>query len=320
MFNFNKMPRGITTRAPEQELGFGKTVTAATRLMNADGKFNVERQKTGLWDNTYFNLVTMDWWRFVLLVLAAFVAMNCLFAAAYCCIGIEHLNGIKPGGPLENFAQGYFFSSQTLTTVGYGHISPNSLLSNTLASFESFLGLLSFALVSGLLYGRFSRQRAKIVFSEKLLVAPYRSGTALMFRMGNARRSEIIEVDVQVILAINQLAENGDLERKYYTLDLELNHISFFSLSWTIVHSLNERSPIYGFSEEELKGALAEFMVLVRGMDEANHQSVHARHSYVAEEMAWNARFLPVISRNKRGQPHVLNRQIGAFERLVSAG
>ncbi len=316
MFNFNKMPRGITNRLPERELGFGKTITTISRMMNPDGRFNVERQTTGLWDNTYFNLVTMPWLTFVLLVLAAFIIMNCLFALLYCGIGVEHLSGMEPGSFTQNFANAYFFSSQTLTTVGYGHISPNGLITNILASFESFLGLLSFALISGLLYGRFSRQRAKIVFSENMLVAPYRSGRGIMFRMGNARRSEIIETEVQVILAINQLSENDTLERKFFSLELEINRVSFFSLSWTIVHALDERSPIFGFTHEDLSAANVEFMVLVKGTDEANHQNVHARRSYVADEIVWNARFLPVISRNKEGLPHVLNRQIGAFELL----
>lgn len=320
MFNFNKMPRVVANRLPEQELGFGKTVTTGSRMMNPDGRFNVERQSTGLWDNTYFNLVSMRWWKFVLLALATFIAMNCLFASLYCLVGVEHLSGITPGCFLQNFAYAYFFSSQTLTTVGYGHISPEGTPANILASFESFLGLLSFALISGLLYGRFSRQRAKIVFSEHMLVAPYRGGRGLMFRMGNARRSEIIETEVQIILAINQGGENGALERKFFALQLEISRVSFFSLSWTVVHALDENSPVFGFTPEDLKAANAEFLVLVKGTDEANHQNVHARRSYVAEEIIWHARFLPVISRNKGGLPHVLNRRIGSYELLQPEG
>lgn len=314
MLQLGRIPRRIINKTPESELGFGKTITYADRLMNTDGSFNVERQSTGPWDNTYFNLVTMPWGYFVLLVLAAFVVMNSFFSLLYCAIGIEHLNGATPGGFFHNFAQAYFFSSQTLTTVGYGHISPNGLAANTLASFQSFLGLLSFALVSGLLYGRFSRQRAKIVFSQNMLVAPYRDGLALMFRMGNARRSEILEAEVQIVMAINQRTDDGNLERKFFNLELEINRISFFSLSWTIVHALREQSPIYHFSEEELKDAQAEFMVMVKGTDEANHQTVNARRSYIAEEIVWNAKFKPIISRNSKGQPQVLMQKIGDYE------
>lgn len=316
MLNFSKMPRRIANRVPESELGFGKTITTASRIMNPDGTFNVERQSTGIWDNTYFNLVTMQWWKFVLFVLLSFIIMNSFFSLLYCAIGIEHLSGATPGSFFQNFAQAYFFSSQTLTTVGYGHISPKGMSANVLASFQSFLGLLSFALVSGLLYGRFSRQRAKIIFSEKMLVAPYRGGHGLMFRMGNARRSEILDVDAQVILAINQRTDDDSLERKFFPLNLEINHISFFSLSWTVVHALDEGSPINGFSFDELQSANTEILVMVKGTDEANHQNVNARHSYTADEIVWNARFRPVIGRNAKGQPQVLVRQIGEYEEV----
>ena len=239
MISFGKMPRKIAGKTPASELGFGKNITANTRLMNRDGSFNVKRQHTNMWDNTYFDLVTMPWWKFVLFVLTAFIMMNSFFSLVYCAVGIEHLSGATPGNFFQNFAQAYFFSSQTLTTVGYGHISPNGIVANTVASFQSFLGLLSFALISGLLYGRFSRQRAKIVFSENMLVAPYRDGSGLMFRMSNARRSEILEAEAQIMLAINQRTDSDAVERKFFYLELELKRVSFFSLSWTIVDALD---------------------------------------------------------------------------------
>jgi inward rectifier potassium channel len=189
------------------------------------------------------------------------------------------------------------------------------LPTNMLASFESFLGLLTFALISGLLYGRFSRPEARIVFSEKMIVAPYREGRGLMFRMANARRSELIETEVQILLAFNQRDDaSGSVERRFFPLELEINKISFFSLSWTLVHALSETSPIYSFSHEDLLDAKAEVMVLVKGTDETNQQQVHARHSYTAEEIVWNARFRPVVARNAKGQPHLMTHKIGEHE------
>ncbi len=152
-----------------------------------------------------------------------------------------------------------------------------------IASFQSFLGLLTFALISGLLYGRFSRPQARVVFSEKMIVAPYQGTRGLMFRMGNARRSELIETEVQVLMAFNQRNEDGSLERKFYPLELEISKISFFSLSWTLVHPLNDKSPIFNFSPQELLDSNTEIMVLVKGTDETNQQQVHARHSYTAD-------------------------------------
>lgn len=258
----------------------------------------------------------MPGWQFFLLILASFVLINTLFALLYLALGIENLNGIPDGAWGHDFLWAYFFSSQTLTTVGYGHISPLSVATNIAASFESFLGLLTFALISGLLYGRFSRPRARIVFSDRMVVAPYREGRGLMFRMGNARKSELIETEARMILMVNQRDERGQVSRRFYDLDLEISHVSFFSLSWTIVHALGEKSPLAGFTAQDFIEANVEILVLVKGTDEANNQQAHARRSYTADEIVWNARFSPAIGRNAKGLPHMLTEKIGAYEIL----
>jgi len=312
-----KIPRTIFSKPLEQELGFGKNVTTVGRMMNPDGTFNVERQYLSRWDNTYFHLVTMSWTRFFALVFLMYVLLNLVFTGLYLAAGSEQLEGLPSGNFWDRFSMIFFFSTQTLTTVGYGHISPVGWTANFLAALESFAGLLAFALISGLLYGRFSRPSAKIVFSPNILVAPYRNSQGLMFRMGNARKSELIETEVQVILAMNQVEEDGSTVRRFYSIPLEIAKISFFSLSWTVVHEVSEKSPVWGFAHQDLLDANAEFLVLVKGTDEANQQMVHTRHSYIADEMIWNARFQPVISRNSKGLPHVLVRQIGVYERIA---
>ena len=310
------MAKKINIRPYEGETGFGKTITNSGRLMHADGRFNVERERLGFFDNLYFHLMTMPWWQFFGVMLVCFSLLNALFAAIYCLIGIEHLNGVRPGHFLDNFLNAFFFSSQTLTTVGYGHVSPGNLPTSLVASLESFAGLLAFALVSGLLYGRFSRPKAKIVFSDNMLVAPYKDGRGLMFRMGNSRRSELIETEVQLILTLNQRTDTGTLERKYFALPLEVAKISFFSLSWTVVHALDEKSPLFGFTHQDMLEASAEVMVLVKSIEEANHQTVYARRSYSAEEVVWNAKFKSIIGRNAKGVPFVVTSRIGAYEAL----
>lgn len=314
--HISRLLRKIKSKPLDRELGFGKNLTTEGRLMNADGSFNVIRETENWWDNNYYHLVTMKWSHFFLLLFAFFLMLNILFSMLYLAAGIEHFNGMTAGDSWHNFMQAFFFSSQTLTTVGYGHISPNGLLVSVLASVEAFLGLLAFALMTGLLYGRFSRPTAKIVFSNQMLVAPYREGSGLMMRMGNASKSELIETEVQMLLAFNQRETDGSLTRKFYPLALEINKISFFSLSWTVVHALDEKSPIYNFTSEDLSDANAEILVLVKGTDETSQQIVHARRSYASDDITWNARFKPVVQRVGNGVPKILIREIGSHELL----
>jgi len=165
--NLSILIRKIKSKPLDRELGFGRTATTESRLMNPDGSFNVQRQRLNIWDNTHYHLITMSWWWFFWLIFGSFILMNCLFSLIYNIIGIQHLNGIVAGGFLHNFAQAYFFSSQTLTTVGYGHVSPNGLLANVIASCESFLGLLTFALISDCCTGVFRVRKPKLCSVKK---------------------------------------------------------------------------------------------------------------------------------------------------------
>lgn len=323
MRNFIRKNRRIEARKLERELGFGNTITTDGRMMNPDGSFNVKRETTTPWDNLYFHLITMPIFQFFALFLGIYVVLNLLFAAFYWMAGIQHFTGIQPGGFFDLFRQVFFFSSQTLTTVGYGQISPMGFWVNAIAALESFVGLSFFALISGLIYGRFARPHAKIVFSENLLVAPYRDGFALMFRIGNARRSELLETEAQIIMAVNQQDDNGNIIRRFYNLPLEIAKISFFSLSWTIVHAIREDSPLWGLVDTDLSDGLAEFWVLIKGTDEATQQIVHARRSYFTDELIWNAKFLPIIGKTNQGHALLMTGQMGKHTLLnqsISAG
>jgi inward rectifier potassium channel len=310
------IPRRINKRTLERELGLGSNAASEGRMMNADGTFNIERDNATFGDNAYYHLVGMSWVQFIGIVLLLFVCLNIIFSLVYNLIGVEHLKGIEPGSFWHNFTQAYFFSSQTLTTVGYGHVSPSGLLTNIVASLESFMGLLSFALVSGLLYGRFSRPQAHIAFSEQMVVSPFKSGHALMFRMANARRSELIETEVQMLLTMNQTDDNGNTVRRYWNLPLEINKISFFTLSWTLVHAITEESPLWGLGADDLAAGNAEVFVLIKGNDDTYEQMVHARRSYRYDEIVWNARFKPIIVNNSAGHLRLLTDQIGAYNPL----
>src|SRR6185369_13888435 len=189
------------------------------------------------------------------------------------------------------FSQAFFFSIQTFATIGYGQIGPNGFLANTLVTFEALVGLMSQALATGLLFARFSRPTASILFSRRAIVAPYGDGQSLQFRIANRRRNEIIQLEAQVLFSFKLPDGRGGAIRRYMLLPLERNKVTFFPLSWTIVHPIDQASPLAGKSAEDLLNSEAEILVLLSGIDETFAQTVHARSSYRAEEILWNMRF-----------------------------
>jgi inward rectifier potassium channel len=285
-----------TTESRDRDLGFGATVADATmrRLLNRDGSFNVVRRGLA-WRQVmslYYTLLNLTWPRFMLLTVAGYLGINTLFAFAYVFIGPGALIG--PFGQ-HPFLQAFFFSVQTISTVGYGTLSPASLGANALVTIEIMFGLFGVALVAGLVFARFSRPMAEIVFSRNAVIAPYQDMTALMFRIANLRRSEIIELSAQVIFSRWEFNASGQRHRRFYDLPLERRKVTFFPLSWTIVHPIDSESPLHQVDEGSCAEAQAEFLVLLRGIDETFSQTVHVRSSYVGSEVVWNARFEKII-------------------------
>ena len=276
----------------QDDLGLGLK-QGPGRSVNKDGTFNVRRKGMPLVRSyeLYHRLITMGGFRFLLLLLLGFLIANALFASVYLGIGMEHF--VRPGGEglWDRLCDAFFFSTQTLTTVGYGHISPKSHLVSAVAAFESLLGLLSFALATGLLYGRFSRPHAQMCFSEHGLIAPYREKTAFMFRFVNRRSNQLIEVEATVVFTLLD-AETGN--RQYVTLPLERAKINLFPTSWTVVHPIDETSPLAGLTDEDLRRGQAEFIVLIKAFDDTFAQTIYQRTSYIADEIRWGHRFKPM--------------------------
>jgi inward rectifier potassium channel len=286
----------LRIRRPQvnDDLGLG-IKASARRSVNKDGSFNVRRVGLPRFRpyEFYHHLITMSWPGFLALLFLGFLITNALFALLYLGIGMDHFT--RTGGPAlaERLVDAFFFSTQTLTTVGYGHISPNGVLASAVAALESLLGLLSFALATGLLYGRFSRPQACLRFSRQALVAPYRDGSCLMFRTVNMRSNQLIEAEVKVNLSVLDPDSNT---RSYMPLPLERAAIHFFPSSWTVVHPIDADSPLAGLTEADLLAAKAEFIILMKAFDDTFSQTIYARTSYTAEEVLWGARFRPMIS------------------------
>jgi len=282
----------VPAGARANDLGFGTFIgrERGLRLLNRDGSFNVARAGLGLIESLapYHQLLTISWPLFLGVVARAYVVLNLLFALAYVASGPDALLG--PGADMlgGRFARAFYFSVQTFATIGYGQIGPNGFVPNMVVTVEALVGLMYQALATGLLFARFARPTASILFSNRAVVAPYNGGTALMFRVANRRRNEIIRLEAEVLFSSIE-REGGT--RRYAALPLERNMVTFFPLAWTIVHPIDAASPLFGRTAEELAAAQAEILVLLSGTDETFAQTVHTRSSYRSEEIVWNARF-----------------------------
>lgn len=290
---------------PEDDLGFGaQPVLQNQPLIKQDGSINVKRQGQSFFrtSDNYHKLITMSWTRFWLLILCGYLVINTAFAFIYMAIGVQNLNGSEGTNAYQHFWDAFFFSAQTISTVGYGHISPRGMATNSVAALESMMGLLAFALATGLLYGRFSRPSAKIVYSRNLLIAPYlETCRGLMFRMANLRRNTLIDLEIEIIFSYNEDL-NGKLVRRFFPLELERKKVSILTLNWTVVHPLDEKSPLKDMAPEELQKTQATFVVLLKAFDDTFSQTVHSRTSYQYEDMVWGARFKPAFDRDEDGR------------------
>jgi len=290
---------------PEDDLGFGpQPVIKNQPLMNKDGSPNVRRVGLPLFNtaNNYHTLITMSWTRFWLLVLSGYLVLNIIFAFIYMSFGPNNLDGASGTTQFTHFMDAFFFSAQTISTVGYGHISPKGMATNSVAALESMMGLLAFALATGLLYGRFSRPSAQIIYSKNIIVAPYGDkGKGIMFRLANLRRNMLIDLDIEIIFSYNETVD-GKVVRRFYPLELERRKVSVLTLNWTIVHPLDENSPLSDMSKDDLIKSEAGFAILLRAFDDTFSQTVHSRTQYQAHEIVWGAKFKPAFDRDDDGR------------------
>ncbi|TAE38342.1 MAG: ion transporter [Sphingobacteriales bacterium] len=300
---------------PDDDLGFGKLPTQNNqRMMNKDGSSNLQRKGLPFFKphEAYNSLIYMSWTKFWVIILTVYFLINTLFASIYLCLGKQALAGSEAKNTFEQFFDGFFFSAQTISTVGYGHLSPSGMLTSSVAAFESLLGLLAFAMATGLLYGRFSRPNSKMAYSNNILVSPYKNGKAFMLRLANFRSNQLIDLEVEVYLAYNIETENVKT-RQFLKLNLERDKVAILATSWTIVHAITDDSPLLDLTKQQLIDSDAEFLVLLKSFDDAFAQVVHSRTSYKADEIIYDAKFVTMTSTNENGLMEFDISKIGYF-------
>src|SRR5689334_11043343 len=283
------------------------------RAINKDGSFNVHRRGTTWRDvHPYLHLINMPWPGFFAIIFAGYVIVNTLFALAYFSLGPGQLQGGDASTTLDYFLNAFFFSAHTLTTVGYGSISPKGTSANIVAAIEAMVGLMGFALATGLLFGRVSRPSARIGYSEKMTVTPYLDGTSLQFRIVNQRANNLMELEAKVLFMTVE-GPPGQQRRDYKVLRLERHNVFFFPLTWTIVHPIDEHSPLRGKTAQDLERFQAEILILIKGFDDTFSQTVHSRYSYRYDEIAWGARFVPAFDIDAEGALVLEVNKVGAL-------
>ncbi len=310
--------RKINTSAKTDEFtGLSTRATSnAGRFFNKDGAPNVAISGVSFFRrfSVFRFMLELPLWKFLGVILLGYLAVNLFFGAIYALIGVENLGGLDAKTLNGKFWEAFFFSAQTLSTVGYGHVYPSGMAANIVAAGESLLGLLMFAIATGLMYGRFSQPKAFLQYSNNALFAPFKGGTALMFRFAPYKKHFLTEVEVKVTLAA-QLFEDGELRNRFFNLELELSKANALVLNWTIVHPVNENSPFYKLSKEDILQSRAELLVYVKGYDEGYANTVISRTSYTPDELVFGARFVMMYQPSKEGNHTVLDHnKLNEFE------
>lgn len=304
------MPIHTNRRAQvNNETGLGtNTALSGGRFFNKNGEPNIDVRGLPLWRrlNIYHSLLSMSRWKFLAAIILFFVTVNLVFASLYLWIGIDHLGGMVADTNSEKFGEAFFFSAQTFTTVGYGRINPIGFAASLTASMEALIGLMSFALVTGLLYGRFARPRAFIRYSKNALFVPFRDGVALMFRIVPYTKNYLINVEVKVTVAL-KVKEDGQRKNRFFSAALDIAKANTLTSNWTLVHMINEESPLFGLTKKDIDEAETEILIFVQGFDESFSNTVVSRASYNYEELVYGAKFIGMYHPNSDNTGTVLH-------------
>jgi inward rectifier potassium channel len=260
----------------------------------------------------YHNLLTMGWSRFMAVLAAVYLVFNLAFAALYL-LQEGAIANAKPG----SFADAFFFSVQTMATIGYGDMHPQTLYANLLVTLEVLLAMMTLALATGLIFARFSLPTARVMFSRVAVIAPYDGKPTLMFRAANQRKNRILEAQVTASILREEVTAEGIRMRRFHDLPLTRARTPMFALTWTVMHVINETSPLWGATRESLAEEQVEIVLTIFGLDETVSQQIHARYSYLAEDIVWNRRFADILGRLEDGTRVVDYRRFHDVEELA---
>jgi inward rectifier potassium channel len=258
----------------------------------------------------YHSLISRSWKRLLFLVGAVYVSANLLFAALYS-LGGDCVTGAHSFGDL------FFFSVHTMSTIGYGTMSPQTTYANLLVTAQAFGGTLFVALVTGLVFAKFSRPTARVMWSRNVVVFERGGKRLLHFRMANERANQIVEAQLRVAMARNEVTPDGERQRRFYDLKLQRERNVLFLLSWTGVHEIDPSSPLYGLTVDEMRAQTMQLICSIIGIDETFSQQVHSRHSYVADDFVFDKRFADILGTDEDGTRFV---DYSRWDELVPIG
>jgi inward rectifier potassium channel len=257
-------------------------------------KVNAERE----WRDIYQWILALTWPRFILLISGVYVGLNIVFALLYSVDG-HCIAGVKPG----SFSQAFFFSVQTLATVGYGHMYPQTVYGHVVSTIEIVSGMFWLAVMTGLIFVRFSRPTARIVFSKSVVIAPFNGQPTLMLRVANARSQSMVEAEFRIMFMRDEpLLEKGEMFRHFYALKLHFDRIIVFPAALTLRHTINEESPLFGATPESLETSRALLVASVVGVETVIPASVQIQQDYIWSDIHFGERFVDVYTDHGDGR------------------
>lgn len=291
------------------DTGFGNNAADyGGRFVNRDGSFNLRKEGVPVWErySIYHSMLNMPRWKFISVIVIFFLCINLLYTLIYLLIGMDQFTGMIGSSAWQKIKEVYFFSTETFTTVGYGRVNPVGDAANFVASIEAMSGFLSFAVATGLIYGRFSKPKSYLIFSEHALIAPYQGKTGLMFRFVSYKDSHVL-TDVHIRVSLGLLVEeNGRKGYQFFDLTLERSRVDSLPMNWTVVHPIDEQSPFAGFSAADMKASDVELYVLVRGFDDVYSTMVQQRTSYTFDEILFQRKFRPMYRESDDGKTTIV--------------